>query len=207
MAQIETAISREGGSELLIGRSHFLGMALPADTEEAALAALARVRTQHPQASHHCSAWRCGPGQERQSDDGEPQGTAGVPLLETLRRRSVDYGLLVVVRYYGGRKLGRPGLLRAYLGAGVAALDAASLELRVPGTRYGADVAHQERMPLLRAIEAVGGEVLSVAFASRVRVEFWLPEQAPLSELVGRCDAAGRAEPLGPQVRGRAPLG
>ena len=125
MAQIETAIAREGGSELVIERSRFLGLALPADTEEAALAALARVRAQHPQATHHCSAWRLGPGQERQSDDGEPQGTAGVPLLETLRRRGVDYGILIVVRYYGGRKLGRPGLLRAYLGAGVAALDAA----------------------------------------------------------------------------------
>ncbi len=205
MAQIETAIAREGGSELVIERSRFLGMALPADTEEAALAALARVRAQHPQATHHCSAWRLGPGQERQSDDGEPQGTAGVPLLETLRRRGVDYGILIVVRYYGGRKLGRPGLLRAYLGAGVAALDAAGLERRVPGTRYAADVAHQERVPLLRAIEAVGGEVLSVAFASRVRVEFWLPEEAPLSEVAGRCDAVGCAEPLGSQVRG-API-
>ncbi len=205
MTEIHSAIVAEGRSEVVIDRSRFLGYAVPAQTPAAAETALQALRGAHPDATHHCYAWRIGPGQERQSDDGEPQGTAGLPLLETLRRRGIDYGLLVVVRYYGGRKLGRPGLFRAYLGAGADALDAARVERMTPGTRYRASVAHAQRVSLLRAIEAADGEVLAVEFAARVQVEFWLPAGAGLSELVRRCDAAGQAEELGPAVRGRSP--
>ncbi|MDA8346268.1 MAG: YigZ family protein [Thermaerobacter sp.] len=204
MTEIRRAIVEPGRSELVIERSRFLGYALGASAPEDAQAALAAVRREHPDATHHCYAWRCGPGQERQSDDGEPQATAGLPLLESLRRHFVDYGLLVVVRYYGGRKLGRSGLYRAYLSAGAEALQAACVARLVPGVHYGVEVAHQERLNLVKALEAVDGEVLSLTYGAKVHVEFWLPKTSDLSELVQRCDAAGRADRIGCLVRSRS---
>ena len=190
-------------AELVIERSRFLGYALGAQTPEEAEAALQSLRAEHPDATHHCYAWRCGPGQERQSDDGEPQSTAGLPLLESLRRHGVDFGLLVVVRYFGGKKLGRPGLYRAYLGAGSQALAQAQIAELVPGERYRIAAAQKERVALLRAIEAVQGEVLSLRYDAQVRIEFWLPQGA-FPDLVRRFDAAGRAEWACSEVRPRS---
>ena len=194
--KVRRAILGEGQSSLTIERSRFLGFALPAGEPGVAEQALARIRALHPQASHHCFAYRAGPGQERQGDDGEPQGTAGLPLLETLRRREIDAGLLCVVRYYGGRKLGRPGLYRAYLGAGLQALDAATCGRLVPGLCYAAEVAHLERLPLARAVAEAGGRVLEEEFSERVRVVFWLPQERRPDELLQRAPAAGRAAVL-----------
>jgi putative IMPACT (imprinted ancient) family translation regulator len=199
--KVRRAILSEGQSSLTIERSRFLGFALPAGEPGVAEQALARIRALHPQASHHCFAYRLGQGLERQSDDGEPQGTGGLPLLETLRRRELDMGLLCVVRYYGGRKLGRPGLYRAYLGAGVAALDRASCGRLVPGSRYEATVPHMERLPLERAVAAAGGEVLEESFAEWVRIVFWLPRGTGIQDLLPRAEAAGRAVTLGEETR------
>ena len=191
--KLRRAILGEGRSTLTIERSRFLGFALPAGSPEIAEEALRGLRAEHPQASHHCFGYRVGPGQERGSDDGEPQGTGGLPLLETLRRREIDLGLLCVVRYYGGRKLGRPGLYRAYLGAGVAALDAAGVGNMVPGWRYEAEVAHLERVPLARAVAQARGRVLEEQFGERVRLVFWLPADTPLREIAQQAPGAGRA--------------
>lgn len=190
---------------MVIERSRFIGLARPARSADEAEAEIAGIRLRHADATHHCYAWRAGDGQERQSDDGEPQGTAGLPLLEILRRHGVDYGLLCVVRYYGGRKLGRPGLYRAYLGAGGAALEAASVALLVPGRRYAVQVGHAARVPLLRALSEVDAAVLRQEFGADVLIEFWLPESTPFEDLVRRCDQAARAELLGPEVRAVAP--
>ncbi len=199
--KVRRAILGEGQSSLTIERSRFLGYALPAADQTAAEEALQQIRAAHPQASHHCFGYRAGPGQERQSDDGEPQGTGGLPLLETLRRWEIDQGVICVVRYYGGRKLGRPGLYRAYLGAGVAALDAATCGRLVPGTRYEADVAHVERLPLERAVKAASGEVLDEVFAARVRVMFWLPQGRAPGDLLRQAPAAGRAVAVADETR------
>jgi uncharacterized YigZ family protein len=203
MTERRRVIASVGKAEIVTERSRFLGYALGAQTPEEAEAALQAVRAEHPDATHHCYAWRCGPGQERQSDDGEPQATAGLPLLESLRRHGVDFGILVVVRYYGGKKLGRPGLYRAYLGAGSQALAQAQIAELVPGERYRIAAAQKERVALLRAIEAAQGEVLSLGYDAQVRIEFWLPQDA-LPELVRRCDAAGRAEWACSEVRPRS---
>lgn len=199
--KVRRAILGEGQSSLTIERSRFLGFALPAEEPQAAEEALRRIRASHPQASHHCFAYRAGPGQERQSDDGEPQGTGGLPLLETLRRREIDAGLICVVRYYGGRKLGRPGLYRAYLGAGVQALDAAACGRLVPGFCYEAEVAHLERLPLQRAVAEAAGKVLEEAFAEHVRIVFWLPQGKTPDDLLRIAPAAGRAVPLREETR------
>lgn len=110
--------------EEVINGSRFIGHVTLAGTPAAAEELLARVRSEHPDATHHCWAYRVGEAQ-RFSDDGEPGGTAGRPMLEVILKRDLDLVAAVVVRYYGGRKLGAGGLVRAYSGSVAKALDLA----------------------------------------------------------------------------------
>lgn len=103
-------------SVMVVQGSEFLTYATRADTPDEALAFLQACREQHPDATHHCWAYRIG-GAYRFSDDGEPGGTAGAPILRTIEGQGMDHVVVVVVRYYGGTKLGAGGLVRAYSGA------------------------------------------------------------------------------------------
>lgn len=116
-------------AELVIKKSRFIGYLLPAPTVAAAEAALEDVRQQHKTATHHCYAYVVGRDQvvERFSDDGEPSGTAGRPMLKVLHDKGLSYALLVVVRYFGGTLLGAAGLVHAYTDASVAAVTGGEL--------------------------------------------------------------------------------
>ncbi len=111
--------------ELVVKASRFLGQAFRCDSEEEGRERLEAVRRRYHDATHHCWALRTGlsgtPG-ERWDDDGEPSGTAGLPILGAIRRSAVTCALVVVTRYYGGVKLGTGGLTRAYGEAGRQAL-------------------------------------------------------------------------------------
>jgi uncharacterized YigZ family protein len=98
-----------------------MGYLFPAETEEDFQNELDRLRSKYPDATHHCWAWRLNPAQPREfsSDDGEPSGTAGLPILNQLKSFDVVNAGIVVVRYYGGTKLGKSGLIEAY-GRGAA---------------------------------------------------------------------------------------
>lgn len=108
-------------------RSRFLGEAIPVSSEEEAAAHIARLRKLHYDARHHCSAYVLGENRDRKraSDDGEPQGTAGLPILNVIEGAGCTGVLIVVVRYFGGTLLGTGGLVRAYTAAAKAALQAA----------------------------------------------------------------------------------
>ena len=116
-------------TDLEIKRSHFLARAARADCEEEARAFIAAVRGDHPDARHHCSAYTVPSPDalpiERSNDDGEPPGTAGRPMLETLRAADLTATAIVVTRYFGGVLLGTGGLVRAYSEAAARALAAA----------------------------------------------------------------------------------
>lgn len=109
--------------------SRFLAAAWPATGAEAAQKLLEARRAAHRDATHHCWAWRFGQDLEarRYSDDGEPAGTAGKPILQQIDGRQLTNLVVVVTRYYGGTKLGTGGLLRAYSEAAAALLDAATI--------------------------------------------------------------------------------
>ena len=105
-------------------RSRFIGIAEMTSTEDAAQRLLADVRAEFPDASHHCSAWRiASPSIDRCSDDGEPSGSAGRPMLAQLQGRDLVNTAVVVVRWFGGTKLGVGGLVRAYGASAAAVLD------------------------------------------------------------------------------------
>jgi len=108
--------------------SRFIGQVFRADNEDCARERCLEIRKRHHDARHHCSAWRIGgipPAVERSDDDGEPSGTAGPPILEAVRRAAVTDVAVIVTRWFGGTKLGRGGLVRAYDEAATLALDAA----------------------------------------------------------------------------------
>jgi uncharacterized YigZ family protein len=107
--------------ELDIRKSRFIGIVMPVADREAALREVERMREAHRGATHVCWALMAG-GQSGMSDDGEPSGTAGRPMLEVLRHHDLDGVLAMVVRYYGGIKLGAGGLVRAYTDAIATAL-------------------------------------------------------------------------------------
>lgn len=114
--------------------SRFLATVAPADSPEAARAVVDAVAARHPRANHHCWAFRLSDGTTRSSDDGEPSGSAGRPILARLEGRDAADVVVVVTRWFGGTKLGVGGLVRAYGGCAGAALDAVEpveLEVRV----------------------------------------------------------------------------
>lgn len=130
----------------VISGSDFLAYAARADTPEEALAFLAALRGRHPDATHHCWAYKIA-GAYRFSDDGEPGGTAGAPILRAIEGQGVDHVAVVVVRYYGGVKLGTGGLARAYGGAAAEVLRTA---------------AREEVKPRVSVVVTVGFEFLDV---------------------------------------------
>lgn len=96
--------------------SKFMGYLFPVEMEDEFGKQLAQLKSKYPDATHHCYGWRINPAQPKEfsSDDGEPSGTAGLPILNQLKSFKVVNAGIVVVRYYGGTNLGRPGLIQAY---------------------------------------------------------------------------------------------
>jgi uncharacterized YigZ family protein len=105
-----------GENEIVIDRSRFIAHVARVETEEAAQAFIADIKKQHWSANHNCSAYMIGENNliQKANDDGEPSGTAGVPMLEVLKKRDLKDTVVVVTRYFGGIKLGAGGLIRAY---------------------------------------------------------------------------------------------
>lgn len=101
-------------SRFVVSRSEFLSFAIPVLSPEQVSPALERIRAEHHSATHHCSAWRCFAQGAGSSDDGEPSGTAGRPMLSAIERSQLYDVLVVTVRYFGGVKLGPRGLIDSY---------------------------------------------------------------------------------------------
>lgn len=134
----------EARAEVREKGSRFLAVIGPANSEEAARAALAALAREFPDATHHCWAWRIGaPARERSADAGEPAGTAGVPILQVLRGAGLSDVLAVVVRWFGGTKLGKGGLARAYAAAAREALQGLPVVARIPTVRLDLQVPYE----------------------------------------------------------------
>lgn len=125
-------VNRRGEQEIVIRRSRFIGYAAPVENEEEAQRFVEEIRKKHPQATHNCYAYVAGERDQfqKQSDDGEPSGTAGKPILEVIKRRELKNVAVVVTRYFGGILLGAGGLVGAYTEAAVAGIDASEPVLR-----------------------------------------------------------------------------
>lgn len=176
-------------AEYIEKKSRFIGQVFPITTEQEAKATIERVRRQHYDARHNCWCYLIGSNTVRYSDDGEPQGTAGQPMLNVFQRENVTNVVCVVTRYFGGILLGAGGLTRAYsrgardaLCAAGAAVMGAWARLRIPCT-----YPLFERVKL--EIEGCGGVIDDVAYGADVTLSISLPAertaalQARLTEL------------------------
>ncbi len=167
--------------ELVIKKSRFLTHVAPVGSVEEADAVIASIRKRAWDAAHNCTAMVTGllGDQARSSDDGEPSGTAGMPMLEVLRRRELTDVVAVVTRYFGGVKLGAGGLVRAYSTATSEALDLARLVRREALTQVRVEIDHADAGRfdnLLRDWAGHHGATLGEAeYGTRATLEVWAP--------------------------------
>ena len=192
----------EAESEFTEKRSRFIGHIWRVESEEEARARIEETRKRHYDARHNCWCYRLRGGVERYSDDGEPQGTAGQPMLNVFQREEATNVCCVVTRYFGGVLLGAGGLVRAYTQAAKLALDDAGISVVRRWVEVSVPCPYPlfERMKL--EVEGAGGLLGQVDYGSQIDAHVLLPETAVepfalrLTELT-----AGQAAP---EVRGEA---
>ncbi|TWP51033.1 YigZ family protein [Lentzea tibetensis] len=174
-------IARGGVHEIEIQRSRFLCALARVSSEAEALEFIAGVRKAHWQATHNCTAFRVADVQ-RSSDDGEPAGTAGVPMLEVLVRRDLVDVVAVVTRYYGGTKLGAGGLVRAYGRAVSEAVDEVGTLRRTRFASLSVVASHALAGRLEHSLHAAGHVVADTAYGWSVTFTVHVPDAAGFQE-------------------------
>ena len=146
MKKVYRSLGRYGEDEIIINKSRFIGYAKPIKDEQEALGFIEKIKREHYNATHNVYAYHLGDELQRFSDDGEPSGTAGIPVLEVIKKEELKNVVIVVTRYFGGIKLGGGGLIRAYTRGAKIAIDEAEivdmtlhtgLKLIIPYTLYG----------------------------------------------------------------------
>ena len=160
-----------GEDEFIEKKSRFIGRVWPVETEEEALAHIAAMKKQHYDATHNCWAYVIKDGAVRFSDDGEPGGTAGMPMVQVLQKENLFNVCCVVTRYFGGTLLGAGGLVRAYTKGAKIAIDAAGKSMkRVWSVLYiPCPYTFYERIKL--ETEAFGGIIRDTQFGAEVELE------------------------------------
>jgi uncharacterized YigZ family protein len=174
---VSHTLSAPVSAELEIRKSRFIAQAIPVADRDAAMAELRRLRDEHPGATHVCWALLAG-GQSGMSDDGEPSGTAGRPILEVLRHHDLDGVLATVVRYYGGVKLGAGGLVRAYTDAIASALQHAQIVERIAQARLAIEIGYPDEARVRHWIEQAGHALVDSRHGMTVRLTISLPAAA-----------------------------
>lgn len=163
----------EGQSRIEISKSVFIGNSREVTTSQEAEAFVAKIRSAYPDARHVCYAWRIS-GQtfmQKYSDDGEPSGTAGMPILNILTKQDISNAVITVTRYFGGILLGKGGLVRAYTEAAAEAARASSLTRVSDGKLYRLTVGYDISEKLIRALEQEGWTVSGIDYGENVAIK------------------------------------
>jgi uncharacterized YigZ family protein len=171
-------IGRDGAAEIEEKRSRFLCTLARVENEAEARAVVERLRKQHWDARHTCSAFRIGPPPqpvERSNDDGEPAGTAGAPMLEVLRGADLSDTVAVVSRWFGGTLLGAGGLVRAYSDAVRAALAEVGTLRRELVREYRIEAAYDAAGRLETDLRSAGVVVLETSYDAAVTLRIGAP--------------------------------
>lgn len=165
-----------GEDEFIEKKSRFIGRIWLAESEEEALSRIQEMKKQHYDATHNCWAYIIKDGAVRFSDDGEPGGTAGMPMLQVLQREGLNNVVCVVTRYFGGILLGAGGLVRAYTKGAKIAVDAAGKSMKRVWTVLYVPCPYTfyERVKL--ETEAYGGIIRNTEFGAEVELEILFPE-------------------------------
>lgn len=162
-----------GGAEAEVRElgSRFLAYLAPAPTADSAKEFLEQLRKRFPDATHHCFAWRIGwPAEERAADAGEPSGTAGQPILRALAGAGVSDVVAVVVRWFGGTKLGKGGLARAYTAATQLALAGLPTRLELPRRRLRLQIPYDRIGAVKRLVRAPDVELAGESYGAEAEI-------------------------------------
>ncbi len=177
--------------------SRFVGHAAPAATPEAAAAVVEALRAEFPDATHHCYAWRIDRDRYRAADDGEPSGTGGAPILRRIDGLDLRRVVVVVVRWFGGTKLGTGPLARAYADAAAAALAAAEVVERRESRPLRITCGYEQHGAVRGVLAAHGLVPADEEFGARVQVAVDVPVEeldAVAAALRERLAGRGRVE-------------
>ncbi len=158
-------------------RSVFISAVHRVATEEEAVAFVRERKRAHPDARHTVYAYLLRSGAARYSDDSEPQGTAGMPTLEAIRRTGLEDVVVATTRYFGGILLGAGGLTRAYAGAAHAALAAAGVAEYLPFTYYVLDCTYPDYQRIGPELARIGVNERGTDFSDRVKIEIGIPTE------------------------------
>lgn len=172
--------------------SKFLSYIYPVRNEQQIRGHLETLRKRYFDATHHCYAWRLGPRGERfrANDDGEPSGTAGKPILGQLLSAGITDSLIVVVRYFGGTKLGVPGLIAAYRESAAEAIAAAKVVERTIDREIEVNFPYEAMNDIMRAVKECQPAVRAQRFDNLCTMELTIRE-SKAGELVERLKKAG----------------
>ena len=188
-------LTRAVTPRLELNKSEFIAYAYPVTSREQAMFHVEQLREQYADARHFCWAYIIGDPDNTTSagfdDDGEPSGTAGRPILNVLQHKSIGNVIIVVVRYFGGIKLGAGGLTRAYAGSAQAAVDEMILNPYVPMTQIQILAEFATEAQCRYMIESLGGHIDDVAYSKQVTLTATLAE-ADVENLKARLAMDGR---------------
>ena len=173
-------ITRTGSSEVIIKKSRFLGTAAYVDNEEEARNMVAEVRKQHYDARHVCYAYSIGDENPslKFSDDGEPGGTAGKPILSVIQGSGISNVIIIVVRYFGGVLLGTGGLVRAYSQAAAEAVEAAEKKTICMSCLYDVTLEYGDFDKVKYLLDMNEKVSYEVNYTDKVIVNFSVPEES-----------------------------
>lgn len=173
----EYLVPTDFGEDVFIEKkSRFIGRVWPVETEEEALSHIAAMKKQHYDATHNCWAYIIRDGAVRFSDDGEPGGTAGMPMLQVLQKEGLYNICCVVTRYFGGILLGAGGLVRAYTKGAKIAVDAAGKSMKRVWTVVYLPCPYTWYDRVKLEVSAYGGIVRSTDYGAEVDLELLFPE-------------------------------
>ena len=193
-----------GEDEFVEKKSRFIGRAWPVETEEEALEKIQQMKKQHYDATHNCWAYVIRDGAMRFSDDGEPGGTAGNPMMQVLQREQIYNVVCVVTRYFGGVLLGAGGLVRAYTKGAKIAIDAAGKSMKRVWTVLYLPCPYSFYDRVKLEIAAFEGVIRDTQFTAEVELEVLMAEgktQAFLDKLTDMTAGTVEAMQIGQEYR------
>lgn len=178
MSEEYKAVYEGGEGELIEKKSRFIATVIPAESEEEALAFIEAMKKKYWNATHNCSAYVIGEkGQlKRCSDDGEPSGTAGRPMLEVLEGEGIRNVAVVVTRYFGGTLLGTGGLVRAYSASVKAGLASSVIITKIPGVKLKIETDYTGLGKIQYLLGEMGIRTLDSQYTDHVELDVLVPE-------------------------------
>ncbi|MCF8010744.1 MAG: YigZ family protein [Clostridiales bacterium] len=168
-------IEKPAQTEIIIKKSRFITSIFPAHNKEEAVNTVNRVKMEHNQANHNVYAYVINEQVQRCSDDGEPGGTAGKPVLDVIKHKGLNGAVLLVTRYFGGIKLGAGGLVRAYKDAAVKGIEAAGISEKLLYQELNIIMDYQQLGAIKNEIENSGGREIIVAYEQQVHMQAFFP--------------------------------